>query len=143
LFQTVSRYRYFNVKKHKYIWDEQEGAFFKCQGLDRNISTRELHAYGQGLTEEEGRRRALLYGRNEIRVPVHGIPLLLVKEILTPFYVFQLFSVSFWYADEYWMYATAIVVREFTFILQLLVPLFQAVLRILCFWATRILSLFS
>ena len=107
----MDQYRYFNVKKHKYIWDGQEGAFFKCQGLDRNISIRELHSYGQGLTEEEGRRRALLYGRNEIKVPVHGIPLLLVKEILTPFYVFQLFSVSFWYADEYWMYATAIVVR--------------------------------
>jgi hypothetical protein len=43
-------------------------------------------------------------------VPVYSIPLLLVKEILSPFYVFQLFSVSFWYADEYVLYASAILV---------------------------------
>ena len=36
----------------------------------------------------------------------------MVKEILSPFYVFQIFSISFWYADDYWMYATAILVTS-------------------------------
>jgi hypothetical protein len=43
-------------------------------------------------------------------VPVYSIPVLLIKEILSPFYVFQLFSVCFWYADAYILYASAIVV---------------------------------
>ena len=46
-------------------------------------------------------------------MPVYSIPLLLVKEILSPFYIFQLFSVCFWYADKYYLYASAILVRFF------------------------------
>jgi hypothetical protein len=45
---------------------------------------------------------------------VYSIPVLLIQEILSPFYVFQLFSVSFWYADEYVLYASAILVSSVT-----------------------------
>jgi hypothetical protein len=45
-----------------------------------------------------------------LQVPVYSIPVLLIREILSPFYVFQLFSVCFWYADEYYLYASAILV---------------------------------
>ena len=33
----------------------------------------------------------------------------LILQILRPF---QIFSISFWYADDYWMYATAILVTS-------------------------------
>ena len=45
-------------------------------------------------------------------VPLENLGVLMVKEILSPFYVFQIFSISFWYADDYWMYATAILVTS-------------------------------
>ena len=45
-------------------------------------------------------------------MPLENLGVLMVKEILSPFYVFQIFSISFWYADDYWMYATAILVTS-------------------------------
>ena len=50
-----------------------------------------------------------------VQVPVYSIPVLLVKEILSPFYVFQLFSVCFWYADAYYLYASAILVSRYIY----------------------------
>ena len=71
-----------------------------------------MRSYQGGLSETEGSRRAALYGTNEIVVPLENLGVLMVKEILSPFYVFQIFSISFWYADDYWMYATAILVTS-------------------------------
>jgi len=35
---------------------------------------------------------------------------ILIREILNPFYVFQLFSIILWYYDEYVLYASSIVI---------------------------------
>ena len=80
--------------------------------MDRGITLAGLRSYQGGLSQAEGSRRAALYGTNEIIVPLENLGVLMVKEILSPFYVFQIFSISFWYADDYWMYATAILVTS-------------------------------
>uniref|UniRef100_G3U6H5 ATPase 13A3 n=1 Tax=Loxodonta africana TaxID=9785 RepID=G3U6H5_LOXAF len=56
--------------------------------------------------------RKLLYGVNEIRVKVPSVFKLLIKEVLNPFYIFQLFSVILWCTNEYYYYAVAIVVMS-------------------------------
>uniref|UniRef100_A0A8C6Q6Y3 ATPase 13A3 n=1 Tax=Nothobranchius furzeri TaxID=105023 RepID=A0A8C6Q6Y3_NOTFU len=53
--------------------------------------------------------RRLFFGVNEIAVKVPSVFKLLIKEVLNPFYIFQLFSVILWSADEYYYYAVAIV----------------------------------
>uniref|UniRef100_A0AAY4A9E2 Polyamine-transporting ATPase 13A3 n=1 Tax=Denticeps clupeoides TaxID=299321 RepID=A0AAY4A9E2_9TELE len=53
--------------------------------------------------------KKLFFGINEITVKVPSLFKLLIKEVLNPFYVFQLFSVILWSADEYYYYAAAIV----------------------------------
>uniref|UniRef100_A0A8C9T5Q3 Polyamine-transporting ATPase 13A3 n=1 Tax=Scleropages formosus TaxID=113540 RepID=A0A8C9T5Q3_SCLFO len=53
--------------------------------------------------------RKLFFGVNEIAVKVPSVFKLLIKEVLNPFYIFQLFSVILWSADEYYYYAVAIV----------------------------------
>uniref|UniRef100_A0A8D0B107 Polyamine-transporting ATPase 13A3 n=1 Tax=Sander lucioperca TaxID=283035 RepID=A0A8D0B107_SANLU len=50
----------------------------------------------------------LFFGVNEIAVKVPSVFKLLIKEVLNPFYIFQLFSVILWSADEYYYYAVAI-----------------------------------
>jgi len=121
-YQLVSNFRYFNCKKNRYIWDNNEGTFYKLEGLDRNISLEELHSYKEGLSEDSSKMRSFLYGKNEIVVPLESLWMLFITNILSPFYVFQLFSISFWYADDYWQYSTAIL---FTSCISLASALYQ------------------
>uniref|UniRef100_A0A8C4DKZ7 Polyamine-transporting ATPase 13A3 n=1 Tax=Dicentrarchus labrax TaxID=13489 RepID=A0A8C4DKZ7_DICLA len=53
--------------------------------------------------------KMLFFGENEIAVRVPSLFKLLIKEVLNPFYIFQLFSVILWSAEDYYYYATAIV----------------------------------
>lgn len=56
--------------------------------------------------------RRLIYGNNEIKVEIHSIFKLLFLEVLNPFYVFQIFSVTLWLSDEYVYFATAIIIMS-------------------------------
>ena len=49
--------------------------------------------------------RAACYGVNSINVPVKPYHVLLVEEVLHPFFIFQLLSVAFWMADAYYYYS--------------------------------------
>jgi len=111
-YQLVSNFRYFNCKKNRYIWDNIEGSFYKLEGLDKNITLQELHNYKDGLSEDSSKMRAFLYGKNEIVVPLESLWVLFITNILSPFYVFQIFSICFWYADDYWQYSTAILLTS-------------------------------
>jgi len=46
------------------------------------------------------------YGKCNIVIPDKGMLTLLVEEILTPFYIFQVFSVLLWFIDHYAIYAS-------------------------------------
>nr|CAD7406440.1 unnamed protein product [Timema poppensis] len=106
IFKECEFVRLFLCKKLCYIWDEDKCEFFKLAGLDEAVSTACLHQQ-QGLTLE-GQKLRIVYGNNEIVVPVKGIITLLFLEVLNPFYVFQLFSFCLWFADDYIYYAMAI-----------------------------------
>lgn len=54
------------------------------------------------------------YGKCNIEVPIKSIPLLLIDEILNPFYIFQVFSMALWYWDGYDYYATCILIISVT-----------------------------
>ncbi|KAG8014015.1 putative cation-transporting ATPase 13A3 [Nibea albiflora] len=56
--------------------------------------------------------KMLFFGENEIAVIVPSLFKLLIKEVLNPFYIFQLFSVILWSAEDYYYYATAIVIMS-------------------------------
>ena len=45
---------------------------------------------------------------NEVKVVVPSIFQILYKEVLSPFHIFQVFSISFWFYFEYELYAGAI-----------------------------------
>uniref|UniRef100_A0A8D3D550 Polyamine-transporting ATPase 13A3 n=1 Tax=Scophthalmus maximus TaxID=52904 RepID=A0A8D3D550_SCOMX len=95
--------RYFTLHSTKYYWKDEVQNFEICliQTLDSLISLSPLV-------------RRLFFGVNEIAVKVPSVFKLLIKEyfnpeVLNPFYIFQLFSVILWSADEYYYYAVAIV----------------------------------
>lgn len=53
--------------------------------------------------------RLTIFGSNEIYIEVKSYFRLLVDEVLNPFYMFQVFSVTLWCFDEYYYYAVCVV----------------------------------
>lgn len=65
----------------------------------------------------------------------------LSKQVLNPFYVFQLFSVCLWFAEDYMEYATAIIIMSLLSIFLTVYDLRQV--RHLTFFHTEHLFLMS
>ncbi|XP_075058359.1 polyamine-transporting ATPase 13A3 isoform X2 [Mixophyes fleayi] len=101
---------YFVHHSVTYYWNDLHQSFNFLTGLDDGVSCATLHSeHSKGLSNELHDYRKLFYGINEITVKVPSIFKLLVKEVLNPFYIFQLFSVILWTTDEYYYYAATIV----------------------------------
>uniref|UniRef100_A0A8D0HAK4 Polyamine-transporting ATPase 13A3 n=1 Tax=Sphenodon punctatus TaxID=8508 RepID=A0A8D0HAK4_SPHPU len=105
--------RYFTHHSVKYFWHDAVHNFDFIKGLDETTSCLSIHnEHSVGLSKRERDYRKLFYGVNEIAVKVPSVFKLLIKEVLNPFYIFQLFSVILWSTDEYYYYALAIVIMS-------------------------------
>ncbi|XP_060098854.1 polyamine-transporting ATPase 13A3 [Heteronotia binoei] len=105
--------RHFTHHSVKYFWDEGVQNFGSIKGLDEAVPCSSIHKeHSAGLAEGIRDYRRLFYGVNEITVKVPSVFKLLIKEVLNPFYIFQLFSVVLWSTDEYYYYALAIVLMS-------------------------------
>ncbi|XP_066891445.1 probable cation-transporting ATPase 13A4 isoform X2 [Kogia breviceps] len=105
--------RCIKVQKIRYVWNNLEGQFQKIGSLEDWLSSAKIHVkFGSGLTTEEQEIRRLICGPNTIDVEITPIWKLLIKEVLNPFYIFQLFSVCLWFSEEYKEYAFAIIIMS-------------------------------
>ncbi|XP_067828171.1 polyamine-transporting ATPase 13A3-like [Heptranchias perlo] len=102
--------RYFIHQNMKYLWSPRALAFRRLSALEEGVPCSVIHSrHSNGLGQPKKDFRKLFYGENQIDVKVPSIPQLLVKEVLNPFYIFQVFSVILWSFDDYYLYASAIV----------------------------------
>jgi cation-transporting ATPase 13A3/4/5 len=70
-----------------------------------------LNAHSMGFKCIDDRVDAkVLYGKCKIEVPIKPYVLFLAEEVVTPFYVFQMFSIILWIFEEYYWYAVALFV---------------------------------
>ncbi|XP_077146450.1 putative cation-transporting ATPase 13A4 [Ranitomeya variabilis] len=105
--------RYIRVQKIRYIWDDDRSQFTKSGILEDHYTCVSIHDnFGNGFLKEEQDVRRLICGPNIIDVGIVPIWKLLFKEVLSPFYVFQLFSVCLWFAEEYIEYSVAIIIMS-------------------------------
>ncbi|KAM8902081.1 putative cation-transporting ATPase 13A4 [Lycaon pictus] len=105
--------RCIKVQKIRYVWNNLEGQFQKIGCLEDWLSSAKIHLkFGSGLTKEEQEIRRLICGPNTIDVEITPIWKLLIKEVLNPFYIFQLFSVCLWFSEDYKEYAFAIIIMS-------------------------------
>uniref|UniRef100_A0AAR2JC30 Polyamine-transporting ATPase 13A3 n=1 Tax=Pygocentrus nattereri TaxID=42514 RepID=A0AAR2JC30_PYGNA len=106
--------RYFTLHSTKYYWNDAIQNFEVLTGLeDLGVRCSTIHLeHSAGLSQNQQEYRRLFFGVNEIAVKVPSLFKLLIKEVLNPFYIFQLFSVILWSADEYYYYAMAIVLMS-------------------------------
>lgn len=111
IFKEMDSVRVFSCKKMLYVWDPDQGLFYKMRGLDFNVTASYLHQHrGLGTTQHFFRRA--VYGLNEIIVPMRSVTALLFLEVLNPFYIFQIFSFTLWIVDNYVYYALCILVMS-------------------------------
>ncbi|XP_044273235.1 polyamine-transporting ATPase 13A3-like isoform X2 [Varanus komodoensis] len=93
----------------RYLWSAESQAFRRLRALEVGQPCSALHAvHGSGLPRSSQDYRRLFFGANQIDVRVPPVPKLLVKEVLNPFYIFQVFSMVLWSLDNYCLYASAI-----------------------------------
>ncbi|RDD43251.1 putative cation-transporting ATPase 13A3 [Trichoplax sp. H2] len=102
--------KYFKFHCLRYFWNPQIQHFTVLRGLDRNFTCREIYdRFSRGLDNHQAGRRAIIYEQNLIDVKVKSYIRLLFEVALNPFYVFQVFSVTLWFFDDYYYYAGCIV----------------------------------
>uniref|UniRef100_A0A9J8DHB5 ATPase 13A3 n=1 Tax=Cyprinus carpio carpio TaxID=630221 RepID=A0A9J8DHB5_CYPCA len=106
--------RYFTLHSTKYFWNDSIQNFEVLTGLeDLSMTCSSIHSkHSAGLNKNQQEYRRFFFGLNEIDVKVPSLFKLLIKEVLNPFYIFQLFSVILWCTDEYYYYAMAIVIMS-------------------------------
>ncbi|CAG2056962.1 unnamed protein product [Timema podura] len=105
----LEEFRAVSIKKLLYVWDDVSQSFIKLAGLDKGVSTAELHGYN-GFDTHQQFLRQVVYGNNEIIAPVESILKLLLLEIFTPFYIFLIFTLCVWMCENYYYYTVAIII---------------------------------
>eukprot|EP00062_Callorhinchus_milii_P016851 gi/632968599/ref/XP_007900615.1/ PREDICTED: probable cation-transporting ATPase 13A4 [Callorhinchus milii] len=105
--------RYVQVQKIRYIWKINEKQFVRVGGLEDSHSCSDIRSkFGSGLTAAEANTRRLIFGPNTIDIQIIPLWKLLCKEVLNPFYVFQVFSVCLWISNDYIEYSVAIIIMS-------------------------------
>nr|XP_020468149.1 probable cation-transporting ATPase 13A2 isoform X2 [Monopterus albus]XP_020468150.1 probable cation-transporting ATPase 13A2 isoform X2 [Monopterus albus] len=102
--------RYYLFEGLRYIWMDRKGAFCHVSVLHEDWTCKDLYDFQRGLSPLEQSLRRQIYGPNIIDVPVKPYMKLLFEEILNPFYVFQIFSITLWMIDHYYYYAICILI---------------------------------
>ncbi|KAL6418480.1 hypothetical protein ACFW04_012062 [Cataglyphis niger] len=109
----IYEYKAFWCKKKCYIWDVTKHAFSRLVGLDNGTLCSDFHlSCNNGLSKEEQLLRRIVYGNNDIVVQLQSIGVLLLLEVLNPFYIFQVFTVALWLAEDYLYYTIAIILMS-------------------------------
>ncbi|XP_067898378.1 polyamine-transporting ATPase 13A3-like isoform X2 [Heterodontus francisci] len=105
--------RYFVHHSISYFWNNSLQNFKDLKGLTEGVSWSAIHGqHSKGLSKELEEYRKLFFGVNEVEVKVPSVFKLLIKEVLNPFYIFQLFSVTLWIFIGYYYYGVAIVIMS-------------------------------
>lgn len=112
-YNTIYDLKSFFYRKMRYVWYDSLFQWKTPSEIDSNML---FSAFLCRTNDEEGlildttQKRVKMYGRNSITVSVPSIASVLFREVLSPFYIFQLLSVILWYSDNYPYYASVIVV---------------------------------
>ncbi|KAF9147252.1 hypothetical protein BG015_011143 [Linnemannia schmuckeri] len=101
--------RYFDYQYIRFIYNPSAQAFMQnSQWKDSDWNM--VANCERGIGRETHQERTMVFGHNLIDVQEKTIGQLLVQEVLHPFYVFQVFSMALWFADDYYYYAACIFV---------------------------------
>ncbi|KAK3846048.1 MAG: P-type ATPase-like protein [Linnemannia gamsii] len=101
--------RYFDYQYIRFIYNPVTYSFMQnSKWKDPEWSN--IITCDRGIGRETQQERTMVFGQNVIDVKEKTVGQLLVQEVLHPFYIFQVFSMALWLADDYIYYAGCIFV---------------------------------
>lgn len=98
----------FIYEEIRYIYKRTERKFGPIQMLHEGRTIKEYCTRPYCFDESFRADFNSYFGQNEIRINVKSYWTLFTEEIVNPFYVFQIFSITLWSLDEYYYYAACV-----------------------------------
>ncbi|KAK9762948.1 hypothetical protein K7432_010801, partial [Basidiobolus ranarum] len=118
--KSLSQLDYFDYKYIRFIFHPLLQKFVQNSHW-KDKAWVNIYNCKRGLTRELLNERKLVFGDNVIAIKEKPIMQLLTDEVLHPFYVFQIFSVTLWMLDDYLYYAICIFIISASSIVTTLV----------------------
>lgn len=103
-----NRLRYFIYQHTRFIWLHDQGFFINVLALNEKLTISLLMENISGINKRQENELIKLYGTNSVEVEVKSYWSLFVNEVFNPFYLFQVFSIILWSLDEYYQYASCV-----------------------------------
>jgi magnesium-transporting ATPase (P-type) len=108
-----SKLRFFTYRKLNFIYKSEKKDFIKAElNVFKSFKDFRNEFISTPLTDDARSFRRVLYGENKIHIEVKNAIVLLFTEVLNPFYLFQLFSVTVWMMELYWIYSLSILITS-------------------------------
>lgn len=104
---NVPYIHYFTYRYIKFFYNPIED-IFKTNSNWYDTNWLNLKRTGDGISQTLHEQRTQIFGENNIDIEEKSIGQLLMDEVLHPFYMFQVFSIFLWLADDYYYYASCI-----------------------------------
>ncbi|KAL4505178.1 hypothetical protein ABPG72_016245 [Tetrahymena utriculariae] len=105
-----NNYIIFSYRFYTYYYDSTKGYFLPIQFSLNLLTNKEIyqqHGFGI-LSKQKYEERLEIYGQNNTEIPYKSAINILIDEILSPFYIFQVFSIIIWILEPYYYYASMI-----------------------------------
>ncbi|KAL3201952.1 hypothetical protein MRX96_012220 [Rhipicephalus microplus] len=101
-------YCFFYNKRIKYIWKTDLQRFVKLEGLEVD-SCQDLLTMSAGLSGSDVDYQQALFGENSLSIEITPVYKLVINEVFSPFYMYQLFIVIVWMVQVYYQFAVCVV----------------------------------
>ena len=98
----------FVFRHHRYVWDQGSGEFLRLAAPQTLPYSAVAAAMVRGTSADDADAAYALHGPNAISIPIPSIPSLLLREVLHPFFVFQIYSIVLWCFEAYYVFAACI-----------------------------------
>ncbi|EAR98775.2 E1-E2 ATPase family protein (macronuclear) [Tetrahymena thermophila SB210] len=122
--QPEQSYLIFSFRLYTYFYIQNSNCFYPIQFALSLLTNNQIYEkYGRGVPSEENlKQQVSIYGLNNTEIPDKSTVKILIDEVLSPFYIFQIFSVTLWMLEPYYYYASVIF---FTSLLSAVVSLLE------------------
>ena len=94
----------------RYVYDPPSSSFLRLAAPHTLPYSAIAAALSRGTSASSAAASYALHGPNAIDIPIPSVPSLLVREVLHPFFVFQIYSIVLWCFEAYFVFAGCILV---------------------------------